>query len=157
MEGAASGLATIDWVIVAVYALSTIELGWFFSRKQQNFQEYFVGSGALNPFLVGVSLFATLLSTISYLSMPGETIAKGPFATAANICAYPIAYLFVSRLFLHLYMKQRVTSAYELLEEAGPGHSPVWLVHVHRHAPGVDVASRLHRSQNHDGHARRWG
>ena len=117
MEGATSGLAVIDWVIVAVYALSTIGLGWFFSRKQQNIQEYFVGSGAMNPFLVGVSLFATLLSTISYLSMPGETLAKGPFATAANICAYPIAYLFVSRLFLHLYMKQRVTSAYELLEE----------------------------------------
>ena len=117
MEGATSGLATIDWVIVVVYALSTIGLGWFFSRKQQNIQEYFVGSGAMNPFLVGVSLFATLLSTISYLSMPGETLAKGPFATAANICAYPIAYLFVSRLFLHLYMKQRVTSAYELLEE----------------------------------------
>ncbi len=117
MEGTSGGLATIDWIIVVIYALSTIGLGWFFSRKQQNVQEYFVGSGAMNPFLVGVSLFATLLSTISYLSMPGETIGKGPFATAANICAYPIAYLFVSHLFLHIYMKQRVTSAYELLEE----------------------------------------
>ena len=117
MEGTSGGLGAIDWVIVVVYALSTIGLGWFFSRKQQNIQEYFVGSGAMNPFLVGVSLFATLLSTISYLSMPGETIAKGPIQTAAQICAYPIAYLFVSRLFLHLYMKHRVTSAYELLEE----------------------------------------
>lgn len=117
MEGTSAGLATIDWIIIAVYALSTIGLGWFFSRKQQNIQEYFVGSGAMNPFLVGVSLFATLLSTISYLSMPGETIAKGPVAVAANICAYPIAYLCVSHLFLHIYMKQRVTSAYELLEE----------------------------------------
>ena len=111
------GLAIIDWVIVCVYASSTIGLGYYFSRKQRNTTEYFVGSGAMSPILVGVSLFATLLSTISYLSMPGETISKGPVATVANLCAYPLAYLFVSRVLLGIYMSQRVTSAYELLEE----------------------------------------
>jgi SSS family solute:Na+ symporter len=38
-------------------------------------------------------------------------------ATVANLCAYPIAFLVVSKLFLDIYMRQRVTSAYELLEE----------------------------------------
>lgn len=112
-----SGLTLIDWLIVVVYASSTIGLGYYFSRRQRSTSEYFVGSGAMNPFLVGISLFATLLSTISYLSMPGETIAKGPVATVANLCAYPIAFLVVSRVFLDIYMRQRVTSAYELLEE----------------------------------------
>jgi SSS family solute:Na+ symporter len=111
------GLTLIDWLIVVVYASSTIGLGYYFSRRQRSTSEYFVGSGAMNPFLVGISLFATLLSTISYLSMPGETIAKGPVATVANLCAYPIAFLVVSKLFLDIYMRQRVTSAYELLEE----------------------------------------
>ncbi len=37
-----------------------------------------------------ITMFATLLSTISYLSMPGETIAKGPVAVAANICAWQL-------------------------------------------------------------------
>ena len=112
-----SGLTLIDWLIVVTYASSTIGLGYYFSRRQRSTSEYFVGSGAMNPLLVGISLFATLLSTISYLSMPGETIAKGPVATVANLCSYPIAFLVVSGLFLHLYMRQRVTSAYELLEE----------------------------------------
>lgn len=63
-----SGLAVIDWVIIVGYACSTLFLGWWFARKQKNTKEYFVGSGNMNPLLIGVSLFATLLSTITYLA-----------------------------------------------------------------------------------------
>ena len=72
-----AGLAWINWLIIAVYASSTIVLGWYYSRKQKDAKDYFVGSGNMSPFLVGVSLFATHLSAISYLSVPGETIGKG--------------------------------------------------------------------------------
>jgi len=71
-------MAVIDWIIVFIYAVSTIGLGWHFGRQQKSAREYFIGSGKMNPILIGVSLFATLLSTISYLSLPGETIGKGP-------------------------------------------------------------------------------
>ena len=73
-----AGLGVLDWIIILVYASATIGLGYYYSRKQKNIKEYFVGSGSMNPLLVGVSLFATLLSTISYLAYPGEMIAKGP-------------------------------------------------------------------------------
>lgn len=51
-----AGLAWIDWLIIAVYASSTIVLGWYYSRKQKDAKDYFVGSGNMSPFLVGVSL-----------------------------------------------------------------------------------------------------
>lgn len=108
-------MAPIDWIIVLVYGLSTIGLGWHFGRKQENANEYFIGSGKMNPILIGVSLFATLLSTISYLALPGEVAGKGPvFLT--NFLAYPFIYLFIALVLLPVYMRQRVTSAYELLE-----------------------------------------
>ena len=66
----------------------------------------------MNPALIGVSLFATLLSTISYLSMPGEMIAKGP-VTIANALALPLAYMVVAYVLLPVYMRRRVTSAYQ--------------------------------------------
>ncbi len=113
---ASSGLAVIDWIIIAVYGCGTIGLGWFYSRRQQSTQEYFVGSGNMNPILVGVSLFATLLSTISYLSMPGESLGKGPTMMLAML-ALPAVFAIVGFVLLPIYMKQRVTSAYELLEE----------------------------------------
>jgi len=112
---APSGLQPLDWSLIGIYALSTILIGWYFGRKQTSTKEYFLGSGNMNPTLVGISLFATLLSTISYLSMPGEAVGKGP-VIACGMFAYPVTYLIVAYGLLPVYMKHRVTSAYELLE-----------------------------------------
>lgn len=109
------GLQPIDWVLITIYACSTIGLGWYYSRRQQTTQEYFVGSGTMHPMLIGVSLFATLLSTITYLAAPGEMLGKGPVVLASKL-SLPFAYVFVGYCLLPIYMKQRVTSAYELLE-----------------------------------------
>ena len=110
------GLTAFDWVLIGLYAISTIALGWYFGRRQQSRKEYFVGSGQMNPLLIGVSLFATLLSTISYLSMPGEGAGKGPINMTAML-ALPLIYLTVGYVLLPVYMRHKVTSAYELLEE----------------------------------------
>ena len=109
------GLAALDWVIIIIYASATIGLGWYYSRRQRSRQEYFVGSGSMNPMLIGVSLFATLLSTISYLSIPGEALGKGP-VVMTGMLALPVVYFIVGHVLLPVYMRQRVTSAYELLE-----------------------------------------
>lgn len=110
------GLAIIDWALILGYLVLTLGIGWYYGRRQESIREYFVGDGRMNPLLVGVSLFATLLSTISYLSMPGEALGKGP-AHMASLLAYPLVFPIVGYLMLPVYMRQRVTSAYELLEQ----------------------------------------
>lgn len=114
-SGKAGGLSPVDWGIIAAYAVGTITLGWYYGRKQESTKEYFVGTGHMNAVLIGVSLFATLLSTISYLSMPGEALGKGP-GYLASYAAIPFVFFTVAFILLPVYMKQRVTSAYELLE-----------------------------------------
>ncbi|MFV1981670.1 MAG: sodium-coupled permease, partial [Rhodothermia bacterium] len=109
------GLVLIDWVIIGTYAGLTLFLGWHFGRRQKSTSEYFTGSGHMGPVLIGVSLFASLLSTITYLSLPGEILGKGP-VYLTNLLAYPFVYLIVGFLLLPVYMRIRVTSAYELLE-----------------------------------------
>ena len=111
-----SGLHAVDWGILVLYALSTLGLGWYFGRQQNNTKEYFVGSATMNPVLIGVSLFATLLSAISYLGLPGEGAGKGPVWMCGSLLALPLAYFVVALWLIPVYMKQRVTSAYELLE-----------------------------------------
>ena len=108
-ENPGGGLAPIDWIIVALYALGTILLGSYYSRRQTSLEEYFTGGGKMNPTLIGVSLMATSLSSIGYLSIPGEAIAKGPVGLA-NMLAHPF-------IFVPFFMRTRVISAYELLEE----------------------------------------
>lgn len=115
VSGELGGLQAIDWALIVVYALSTIGLGWFYSRRQRTTDEYFVGNRNMNPLLIGVSLFATLLSTISYLAMPGESLGKGPVGMA-NILAYPFVFMVVGFGLIPVFMRHRVTSAYELLE-----------------------------------------
>ena len=109
-------MTVIDWIIVFAYACSTLALGWYFGRKQESTTEYFVGSGKMSPWLIGVSLFATLLSAISYLSIPGEVVGKGPVYLSRYI-AFPFAFFVIAFVILPVYMRQQVTSAYELLEE----------------------------------------
>ena len=112
-----SGLSPVDWAIIALYAAGTIGLGWYYARRQKNRQEYFVGNRRMNPLLIGVSLFATLRSTISYLASPGDMIGKGPTASISYVVTLPLAFLVVGFVVIPIYMRQRVTTAYELLEE----------------------------------------
>ena len=109
-------MTVVDWFILIAYAVSTLGLGWYFGSKQRDTQEYFVGSGKMNPVLIGVSLFATLLSTITYLAIPGEVVGKGPVYLTSYL-AYPFVFLTLAYFVLPIYMRQRVTSAYQLLED----------------------------------------
>ena len=110
------GLSWLDWTIVALYSSGTVVFGWMVSRRRRSREAYFLGNGKMNPTIVGISLFATLVSTISYLSMPGEAMGKGP-ARFATIFGWPVIYLTLAYVILPIYMRRRVTSAYELLEE----------------------------------------
>ncbi len=116
-NAAPAGLQAVDWIIIALYAAGTIGLGWYYGRRQTSTQEYFVGNRQMNPILIGVSLFATLLSTITYLASPGEMIGKGPAVSIAYMAAQPLAFVIVGYFVIPAYMRQRVTSAYELLED----------------------------------------
>lgn len=111
-----SGLHWIDGAVVAGYVFFVLALGWYYSRRQKDTEEYFTGGHAMSPLLIGISLFATLFSTISYLGTPGELINKGPI-TLLGMLSIPFAYFAVGYWIIPVYMRQRVTSAYELLEQ----------------------------------------
>ena len=115
MSDRLQGLQTVDWICIGIYACVTIGIGWYFGRRQRSTKEYFVGRGNMNPVLIGISLFVTLLSTISYLSKPGEVLGKGP-VLMTSLLILPFVFWVVSYGLLPVYMRQRVTSAYELLE-----------------------------------------
>lgn len=103
----------IDWIIVVLYAFGALSLGWYFGRGQRRARDYF--GGVMPSSLIGVSLFATLLSTISYLSIPGEVLGKGP-VYLVHYLAYPLVFVLLGFVILPVYLRTPVTSAYELLE-----------------------------------------
>ena len=108
-------LAFLDWVVIAVYAIGLLAVGWYYSRRTQTREQYLLGDRKMNPLMVGLSLFAALISTISYLAIPGEIVKYGPMILA-ELLSYPLIALVVGYLVIPFIMRLKVTSAYEILE-----------------------------------------
>lgn len=108
-------LGWLDWTAIAIYFAGMIAVGWFFRSRAQTSDDYLLGGRRMTPWAVGLSLFATLLSTISYLSSPGEMILHGPMYFAA-LLSYPFIAVVVGWFLIPYFVKLPVTSAYEILE-----------------------------------------
>ena len=65
-------LAPWDWAVIGVYALGMLSVGWYYARRTKTQEQYLLGDRQMRPLMVGISLFASLFSCISYLAVPGE-------------------------------------------------------------------------------------
>ena len=112
---AVGDLRFLDLYVIFIYAIAMILIGWWCSRRQTSTEEYFVAGRGISPVVVGLSLAATLLSTISYLATPGEMIKNGP-GLMWSIVHLPLTFCIVGFLIIPRIMAHKITSAYELLE-----------------------------------------
>lgn len=109
-------LSSLDWIVLVAYGAGMLGIGWYYQRINKTKDDYLLGGRTMKSTSIGISLFATLLSTLSYLTNPGELIKHGPIIFA-GILAYPIAYYIIGWLIIPAIMKTGVTSAYEILEK----------------------------------------
>ncbi len=110
------GIGVLDWLVIAVYAAAMLGIGVYFSRRQKTSDDYLVGGRAVNPFVSGISLFASYLSTISYLAVAGEVIKHGPLVFLIHIASIVVVYPVTAYFLIPLFMKLPITSAYEIIE-----------------------------------------
>lgn len=109
-------LVLIDYAAVVAYLIFTFGIMIWFGRKQHSTEDFFVGSRHMPWFAVGLSILATLMSTNSYLAVPGEMVKFGiGFFTA--YLAIPLSMLVIFYLWIPFFMRLRLTSAYEYLEK----------------------------------------
>jgi SSS family solute:Na+ symporter len=108
-------LTWLDGVVIALYFLSMLAVGWYYMRRNKTEEEYLLGGRHMSPWSVGLSLFASMISTISYLAMPGEMILHGPMYFT-NLVSYPVISLVVGWFLIPIFMALPSTSAYEILE-----------------------------------------
>lgn len=110
-----SGLETFDFVVVVAYVLVTLGIVYRASQNQHDTDDYFLGNRRMPWMAVGLSIMATLLSSLTYLSVTGEVIKSGIAAFMTQLAIIPAAPL-VLFLFIPFFMRLRFTSAYEYLE-----------------------------------------
>jgi len=108
-------LHILDWIVLLLYAIGMLLVGFYYSHRNKSSDDYLLGGRKMSSFRVGLSYFATMFSAVSYLSMPGEMIKNGPMMWSF-LAAFPFVYLVVSRFFIPFIMKLNISSAYELLQ-----------------------------------------
>ena len=105
----------INYLIIVLYLLAMMGIGFYFSRKNNNSDKFFKGGGKIPWWAAGISIWATALSAITFLSIPAKTFATdwGMFWFNMMIVAVvPI----VINYYLPLFRKLKVASVYEYLE-----------------------------------------
>lgn len=109
------GFTYIDLAILIFYLGAVLFAGLHFAKKEMKGKEYFRGDGSIPWWVTSVSIFATLLSPISFLSLAGNSYAGTWimwFAQLGMLIAIP----FTIKFFLPLYSKLDIDTAYEYLE-----------------------------------------
>jgi len=109
------GFTTIDLIILVVYLGAVLFAGLYFSKKDMKGKEFFKGDGTIPWWVTSVSIFATLLSPISFLSLAGNSYGGTWilwFAQLGMLIAIPITIKF----FLPIYSKLNIDTAYHYLE-----------------------------------------
>ena len=109
------GLTGPDLVVIVIYLGAMIAMGLAIARRQRSTDDFFLGGRALPAWAVGISIFASLLSTITYLGMPGEMFRTG-VAFLTRQLPVPLVLLVVWSLWIPFFMKLDLTSAYEYLD-----------------------------------------
>ena len=108
-------LTGLDIGVITLYFLSLAFIGWYFSKNQKTSDDYFKGGGRIPWFIVGLSIFGTALSAITFMAIPAKAYATDWSYLLFNsgiVLAVPVIVL----LFIPFYRRLNVTTAYEYLE-----------------------------------------
>lgn len=109
-------MSTIDIVIFLVYLLGIVLFGVSFYNKERTSGDFSTGSGTLPVWVIGLSIFATFVSSISYLALPGIAFLSDWNAFVFSL-SIPVAIFMAIKFFIPLYRSVGSPSAYTYLEE----------------------------------------
>lgn len=104
----------LDWFVLLGTMLGIAAYGTWRTRHTDNLNTYLKGNRTTKWGTIGISIMATQASTITYLSLPGQAYESG-IAFIQNYFGLPLALIIVCAVFLPIYRKLGVYTAYEYL------------------------------------------
>jgi len=105
----------IDWVVLTVTLLAIVVYGTWQTRGSKNVQDYLKGGNKSKWWTIGLSVMATQASAITFLSTPGQAYNDG-MGFVQLYFGLPFAMIVICMVFIPLYHRLKVYTAYEFLE-----------------------------------------
>ncbi|MCA0959940.1 sodium:solute symporter [Muricauda ruestringensis] len=108
-------MALLDWIILGSTLLFIVAYGVWKTRGNSNVDDYVRGGDNIKWWTIGLSVMATQASAITFLSTPGQAFNDG-MGFVQFYFGLPLAMIFICLVFIPLYKKLKVYTAYEMLE-----------------------------------------
>jgi solute:Na+ symporter, SSS family len=106
----------LDLAIFIVYMLAIVGFGVSFSFRKRTASDFTTGGGRLPAWAIGMSIFATFVSSISFLALPGNAYS-GNWNGFVFSLSIPLAAWIAVKYFVPLYRRLKSESAYFYLEQ----------------------------------------
>ena len=106
----------LDWFILISTILFIVIYGAIKTRKNRNINSFLKGDNSSNWFTIGISVMATQASAITFLSTPGQAYNDG-MGFLQFYLGLPLAMIIICIVFVPIYHKLKVFTAYEFLEK----------------------------------------
>lgn len=108
-------MSIIDLIIFFVFTGGIVLYGCSFYNKKSSADDFTKAGGNIPGWVVGMSIFSTYVSSISYLGYPGKAFAGNWNAFVFSL-SIPIASYFAAKYFVPFYRRQNSVSAYSFLQ-----------------------------------------
>jgi len=106
---------TVNWIILFLYLIGMLLLGYAFMKRENGTEDFFKGGKRIPWWAAGMSIFATMLSAITFMAIPAKTYATNwlyfMMAVTIFVMAFPVV-----KYYLPFFRRLNVTTAYEYLE-----------------------------------------
>jgi len=109
-------MSGIDWIVLLVTLTAIIIYGIYKSRTTKNLEGYFLSNRSMPWYLVLLSIMGTQASAITFLSAPGQAYTDG-MRFVQYYFGLPLAMIIICIVFVPVFRKLKVFTAYEFLEE----------------------------------------
>ncbi len=108
-------MTPLDWLVCLGTTVTIIVVGVLRARASKNSEEFLRGGNTHRWSTIGLSVMATQASAITFLSTPGQGYEDG-MRFVQFYFGLPIAMVIISAVFVPIYYRQNVRTAYEYLE-----------------------------------------
>ncbi|WP_234824052.1 sodium:solute symporter family transporter [Bremerella cremea] len=105
----------LNYFVLFGYLLAMVGVGVYFSRKNKNTDDYFRGGKQIPWWAAGCSIFATMLSSLTFMGFPSKAFAQDWVYAVGNFTIPIVAFLAVY-VAMPFYRRIDATSAYQYLE-----------------------------------------
>ncbi|MBA6157050.1 sodium:solute symporter [Tenacibaculum sp. S7007] len=108
-------MQALDWIVLSLTLLFIVLYGAWKTRGSKNVEEYIKGGNDSKWWTIGLSVMATQASAITFLSTPGQAFHSG-MGFVQFYFGLPIAMVIICLVFIPIYHRLKVYTAYEYLE-----------------------------------------